>query len=243
METKEGKIYKQLALAVKDIGAVEKGGVNRQWLGPNSDGKFRKIDDVYTAVNKAMGKHLIFYIPNTLSIKQEQVVSAKGIKGYRAIVEMEYQFYADDGSNIKFKFFGEATDWADKSVSKASTMADKYMLVKVFCIPFGDGTDGDAYDPKQGKVGGSANSHKVSTPRKNNTNAKPPSDPKRNDMLNRIKELMTSYVPRHQEMTDEDHRTEIRNTFATMFGFCPSELGNKNNNELTEIIKSLTGNK
>jgi hypothetical protein len=54
---------------------------------------------------------------------------------------VEFDFYADDGSNVTAVGVGEAMDSSDKASNKAMSAAHKYVLMETFLIPTKDVKD------------------------------------------------------------------------------------------------------
>jgi len=104
--------------------------------------KFRSIDDVYNACNKALSDEKITVEPNYEVISNEvtqEKTNYQGkekIKNIRSVVlKAKYKFIADDGSFIEASSIGEAIDFSDKAFNKAMSQAFKYVLFQVFMIP------------------------------------------------------------------------------------------------------------
>jgi hypothetical protein len=48
---------------------------------------------------------------------------------------MKFTAYTEDGSSVSSITVGEAMDSGDKSMNKAMSVAYKYALMQIFCIP------------------------------------------------------------------------------------------------------------
>lgn len=139
-------IHVKLAKVASEIGPLNKTERNSQ-QGFN----FRSIEALTGAVRPLFGKHEISVAPRLRSMTSEPVESGKGSKGYRTLVEMEYEFTAgSDGSSIVVSMPGEAVDYGDKSTSKAVQMAFKYALTEVLLVGSGD-ADHDGVNPEESK--------------------------------------------------------------------------------------------
>lgn len=124
-----GMIFKQLALVMKDVGAVGKNQRN------SAQGyAFRGIDDIYNAVQPVFAKHGVVMVPYLRSHIQTERPSKSGGTLISTIVEMEYKLYAEDGSFILIKTVGEGMDSGDKSTNKAMASAAKYALMQGLCL-------------------------------------------------------------------------------------------------------------
>lgn len=144
----DAKIYKAIISTMKDIGAIGKDQKN------TFDGyKFRGIDDVYNALQPAMVKNGIFVAPTLLEMSQEDRISRKGEQMIHTYLQVQFTFYADDGSYVTAVVPGEAADRSDKSINKAMSAAFKYACFQTFCIPVADMKDADAESPEIGVRG------------------------------------------------------------------------------------------
>lgn len=125
-----GKIYRQIAQVMKDVGAVAKNERNAQ-QGFN----YRGVDAVMNAINPAFQKHGVFVVPAILEQTREVKTTQKGSVMNYSICKIEYRFYAEDGSYVRAVVVGEAMDSADKATNKAMAVAFKYACFQVLCIP------------------------------------------------------------------------------------------------------------
>ena len=134
------EIYKKMAEASKAIRAIAKDDVNRA-----QNFKFRGIDAIYNGVHEALANNDIFCTPKVLGIiKEKEVATAKGGQGIHIVLEMEYTFFAPDGSFVKATTWGEGIDYGDKCINKCMSIAHKYALLQIFTIPTDDSVDPDA---------------------------------------------------------------------------------------------------
>ncbi len=156
LEFKNGEICTAIPKVMKDIKAVGKNQkVESRGNGPSW--KFRGIDDVYNAVQKAMSDNNVFCVPKILKRERTEIKSAKGTKGTHARYEYRYRFFAKDGSWVDAFTDGEAIDWADKVSNKVASFAHKYALLQIFCIPTEDlSDDPDKQNHDQTYKGGQA---------------------------------------------------------------------------------------
>lgn len=136
-EIKKELIYKKISDVMKDVESIAK-----EQQGHNF--KYRGIDDVYNMLHPILAKHGVFTVPNVLSVQRQIETTTKGSKLMYSVLEMEFAFYAEDGSSIKCKVIGEGMDSGDKSSNKAMSVAHKYAYLQVFSIPTHDPKDPDA---------------------------------------------------------------------------------------------------
>ena len=139
-------IYGALVDVMSSVGAVGKGSINR-----DQGYRYRGIDDVMTAVNAALVRHRVVVRPTVL----ERIASERPRRGggsmYVTHVLVRYRFIsAVDGSFDDVEMWGEGADTADKSTSKAQSMALKYALLHALMIPTDDIIDGDSEHPDPG---------------------------------------------------------------------------------------------
>lgn len=143
METK--KIFQQIPLIMAEVDPIAKNRNNQ------SQGyKFRGIDDVYAAVQTILAKHKVFPVPTVLeSTREERSTKSGGVMTF-VIIKMKYTFYAEDGSSFESIVIGEGSDTGDKASNKAMSVAQKYCLIQVLCIPTEDPKDpeNDHNEPK-----------------------------------------------------------------------------------------------
>lgn len=134
------KIYMQMAKIMGEIEAVPKNSVN------SAQGfKYRSIDDIYLMVQKLLAKHGVFTVPTVLDSKVEERNSKSGSVLLYKTLRIKYTFFADDGSYVDAIVDGEGMDSGDKASNKAMSVAHKYTLLQVFCIPTSDDKDPDAH--------------------------------------------------------------------------------------------------
>ena len=131
-----GLIFKQIPKAMKKIEVISKDRKNTD-LGYS----FRGIDDVYNELHQILADCEIFTVPTVLSERHEERKSTKGATLIYRIFKIMYTFYASDGSNVAAVVIGEGMDWGDKASNKAMSVAHKYALLQVFCIPTDDPKD------------------------------------------------------------------------------------------------------
>lgn len=131
-----GQIYALMSKAMGDLEPIAKSRTN------TSQGyKFRGIDDIYSALNKVLVANNIFFAPNVVSYRREDRETKNGGNAVYTLIEVQYVFWAPDGSCITTCVVGEGMDFGDKATNKAMTAAVKAMLTQVFCITTDDGSD------------------------------------------------------------------------------------------------------
>ena len=138
MENK-GKIYELIGQAIGKIGAIGKDQMNVQ-----QKFKYRGIDQVYNALNPVMAELGIFFCPEVLDMKREERETKNGTLLTYTILTMKYTAFAPDGSSISMTVMGEGMDSGDKGCNKAMSVAMKYAMFQLFCIPTEELKDPDA---------------------------------------------------------------------------------------------------
>ena len=131
-------IYESISKALTDVGAIGKTKWNDQ-----QKFKFRGIDDVMNSLHPVLEKNKIFVVPEVLEQIREDRVSGKGNPLIYSICKIKYTFYAEDGSSITAVVIGEGMDSGDKATNKAMSIAFKYALFQIFCIPTEEMNDPD----------------------------------------------------------------------------------------------------
>lgn len=145
----EGLIYELIPKVMSEIGFVEKTRTNEI-----QKYKFRGIEDLYFAAHPAMTKHGIFCCPQVLDIQTQDRLSSNGKSSIHVIMKIAHKFYASDGSLVEVITCGEGMDSSDKAVAKCMSMAMKYALIELFCVPTADVEDADQSSPEAGMARG-----------------------------------------------------------------------------------------
>lgn len=138
---------KTLAQRMKEC-LVEAGNVEKRGFNSFQNYKYVMEADVADAVRAAFIKNGIIFLPSIEDMQSTQVaVEAKGTTRHAFQVTVKVRFAlvnADDPTDrIELIGFGQGLDQGDKALPKAMTMAQKYMLMKLFLM----GTDDDAENP------------------------------------------------------------------------------------------------
>lgn len=137
------RIYGAICAAMADIGAIGKEKRNQQ-----HGFMYRGIDDVMNALSPVLVKHQLFLCPEVLEHRREERQTQRGANLIYSILTMRYTLYASDGSSISATVIGEGMDSADKSSNKAMSVAMKYAMFQLFCIPTEEMLDPDASSPE-----------------------------------------------------------------------------------------------
>ena len=142
MESK-GQIYELIGKAIGKVGAIGKEKQAKDSNGRISY-KFRGIDDVYNALNPVLAELGIFFCPEVLDQKREERTTKSGTVLTYTLLTVKYTAYAPDGSSVSMTVVGEGMDAGDKGSNKAMSVAMKYAMFQIFCIPTEEMKDPDA---------------------------------------------------------------------------------------------------
>lgn len=120
METKAPLIYQKIIDISNSISAIAKS--------QQGDGyTFRGIDEIYNQLQPLFRKNGVFCTPKVTA-------QQSNVQG-RTLVEVEFNFYASDGSSISATTRGEVLDKTDKGTISAQSLAHKTALIQIFMIP------------------------------------------------------------------------------------------------------------
>lgn len=112
---------------------------------------YRGIDDVMNTFQPLLAKYHVFVVPEVLERERQERITYKDGKQsgtlLYSILTMRYTFYAEDGSSVSAVVIGEGMDSGDKASNKAMSVAMKYAMFQVFCIPTEEMQDPDADTP------------------------------------------------------------------------------------------------
>lgn len=140
-------IHAAMAAVMLDVGAVGKGGRNKE-QGYN----FRGIDQLMNAMHPAMVAHGVYCTPEVLSVETEYRATKSGGVSTHRLTMVRFTFYGPAGDSVSCTTVGEGADSYDKSSNKALSGAYKYALTQVFCIPLDSEKDADSESPDMGSL-------------------------------------------------------------------------------------------
>ena len=145
-----GNIYQAITDIMSEGYAITKGKRNQK-----QGYVYRGIDDVMNTFQPLLAKHHVFVVPEVLERERQERVTYKDGKQsgtlLYSILTMRYTFYAEDGSSVSAVVIGEGMDSGDKASNKAMSVAMKYAMFQVFCIPTEEMQDPDAETPEPSK--------------------------------------------------------------------------------------------
>ena len=134
-----GMIYQKLIDVMRDCPSIRKDSKNQQ-----QGFQYRGVDAVMNVLNPLFRKHGVFVVPTVINSLREERQTKSGGNLIYTTLDVEYRFYAEDGSYVTACVHGEGMDSADKSSNKAMSIAFKYACFQVLCIPTEDFIDPDS---------------------------------------------------------------------------------------------------
>ena len=138
-EITTGLIFKRIPEIMAEMDSIGKNKKNQQ-----QGFMYRGIEGVYQELQKRLAKAKVFTTPEVLEQRREERQTKTGGTLTYTILKICYKFYAEDGSCFEATVIGEGMDSGDKGSNKAMSIAHKYALIQVFCIPTEDAVDPDA---------------------------------------------------------------------------------------------------
>lgn len=131
-------IHEAIAEIMREGYAIGKNSKNQQ-----QGFMYRGIDAVMNTFQPLLAARGVFVVPEVLEQTREERQTAKGGNLIYSLLKVKYTFYASDGSSVSAIVIGEGMDSADKASNKAMSVAFKYALFQVFCIPTEEMRDAD----------------------------------------------------------------------------------------------------
>lgn len=126
-------IYKKIAAVMAEVGAVAKNEKNVE-----QKFNYRGVDAVVNAVNPVLKKHGVFISHRVNKHVTERYENANKKIVTDAQVEIEYTWWAEDGSSLSTSVAAEARDFADKATAKAMSVAFRTHLLQMLALPTDD---------------------------------------------------------------------------------------------------------
>ena len=139
-------IYELIGKAMAEVGAIGKDSYNQQ-----QKFRYRGVDAVMNALNPVLQKYGLFVTPEVLSQVREERQTSNGGRLLYSILTMKYTMFAPDGSSVSSVVIGEGMDSGDKASNKAMSVAFKYAMFQLFCIPTEEFIDPDSETPPPNK--------------------------------------------------------------------------------------------
>lgn len=137
-------IYESINKIMAECPAIAKAQKNSQ-----QGFMYRGVDVVMNVFQPLLAKYKVFVAPEVLDTIREERQTKSGGNLIYTILKVKYTFYAEDGSFVTATVQGEGMDSADKSGNKAMSVAFKYAMFQVFCIPTEEMRDPDEESPEE----------------------------------------------------------------------------------------------
>lgn len=131
-------IHLKLIEVMREVTSVAKTGMNTQQNYP-----FRGIDGVMNEVGPAMRKVGVLAIPTVTQYKCRDTLTTLDKKTREVVIEVRYDFYAEDGSSVSAVVWGESLDFSDKGTAKALSVALRQALLQTLMLPTQEPTTDD----------------------------------------------------------------------------------------------------
>lgn len=128
--SEQKQIFGAISEMLADVDGIKKERKNQQ-----QGFMFRGIDDVYNAIHPLLAKHKVFPTCKIVSRELTERQTKTGGALFYVNMKCEYTFHAIDGSNVVTEAWGEAMDSGDKASNKCMSVAYKYALFQLLCIP------------------------------------------------------------------------------------------------------------
>ncbi len=144
----EKNIHVALSDVMRDIGPIAKSERN------TSQGfNYRGIDAICNAAYPLFVEHGVTLSAKIVGdVQRSERKTAKGGTLYYSVFIVRYTFWARDGSHRETEAVGEGMDSGDKSSNKAMSVAMKYAILQMLCIPVAMKDADEPYDaPAQAK--------------------------------------------------------------------------------------------
>lgn len=136
-------LYKKLAAVMGEIARVSKDGTNAK-----QNYKYATESDISDMVRSKLAAQNVAFLVDMEEPEPIAIESSSGSKGFHYRIKFLFTFACGDtGATITQTWYGEAQDWGDKGISKASTLAAKYFLIRTFIMSTGESKD----DPDSGE--------------------------------------------------------------------------------------------
>jgi hypothetical protein len=120
----------KMALVMGDVPTMIKNGQNVQ-----QKYAYVTADDVKAAIRPLLKKHKLAVFSAMLGVERTAGVTKGGGASMTTIAHMQFTLVCGDtGESMVCDWFGESTDYGDKSVNKAATAAEKYWIINTFLL-------------------------------------------------------------------------------------------------------------
>lgn len=137
MATQPEAIYGKLVKIMEGIGPIAKDQKTKGL--PFS---YRGIEQFMNRLHPLLVEHRVIVVPRVVDHRQvdRETTDHNGtVKAQiHTLLRCEYDFIADDGSKVTASTQGESLSYSDKGTNACMSIALKYALAQIFCVPTGD---------------------------------------------------------------------------------------------------------
>ena len=129
MTEKKG-LARKMSLIMGEVPTMIKDGQNV----PQKYG-YTTAEAVKAALRPLFRKHNVGFFAAITDVKRETSINRNSTTVVSVLAKMKFTLTdADTGESMECEWYGEANDYADKSVNKAATAATKYFLTNTFLL-------------------------------------------------------------------------------------------------------------
>lgn len=223
-------VNQALNAIMRELPAIGKDGT----AAPEQGGyKYRGIEQITAHLQPLLAKYGVTISPQVSLISFDHAPGMND-KWSRAVIAVDWDIEAIDGSKRPARTLGVGYDNQDKAVNKAMSQAAKYLYVELFCIA-DSADDADGQDYSAGEATPQARKAQAS-PRKAGraavgtakagTPPQPPA-PDRSEQETAIKAALGT-------LADAADREQFRKDFRTFFGVALKDLAVERHQEAAE---------
>ncbi|MFH1485948.1 MAG: ERF family protein [Chloroflexota bacterium] len=142
MNEERAKLFSKWVRVMDAVTTLPKLGINKHF-----GYAFTRDEDVMAAVHRALVDEGLVLIPSIRDVHHEEMEDRSGNPQFHVTVPMIMIIGdAETGEEMEVPWFGEAFDSQDKGTAKATTLGEKYFLLKALLIS----TEGDDPDSESG---------------------------------------------------------------------------------------------
>lgn len=135
-------LFLKMSRVMGNLQRIDKGGFNTHFKY-----RFATAEDVADAIRKEMAAQGLALLVEMTGYTVEERKTSTGITN---LYTVHFRFTigcGETGAYVTMPWIATAFDGQDKGPQKAATAAEKYFLMKIFCLSSGDEADADADSP------------------------------------------------------------------------------------------------
>lgn len=105
--------------------------------GQNVQQKYAYVtaEDVKASLRPLLKKHKVAVFSSMVGVDRKEGTTKNGGASMTTVAHMRFVLVCGEtGEQMECEWFGESTDYGDKSVNKAATAAEKYWLINTFML-------------------------------------------------------------------------------------------------------------